>query len=108
MAVASRVRFVIRACPPVLPLYTRWHQVSSKTHSLNNRIDRRTTMLRPNPSGAPVPSFDHMKSRPLGLSRPPAGLERRDLPTPQALVRPIPPEFPDTPGLLFPLPHPTP
>src|SRR5258708_36801077 len=104
MAVASRVRFVIRACPPVLPLYTRWHQVSSKTHSLNNRIDRRTTMLRPNPSGAPVPSFDDMKSRPLGLSRPPAGLERRALATREAAVPPLIAAFHHFPGRALPAP----
>ncbi len=58
-------------------------------------------MLRPNPSGAPVPSFDDMKSRPLGLSRPPAGLERRDLATREAVVRRIIAEFHDMPGLVL-------
>jgi hypothetical protein len=62
-------------------------------------------MPRPNPSGAPVPSLDHVKGRPLGMSLPPAGpavkYERRDLASREAVVRRIVAEFQDMPGLVL-------
>jgi DNA-binding MarR family transcriptional regulator len=59
-------------------------------------------MLRPNPSGAPVPSLDDVKCRPLSMSLlPAAGLERRDLRRREAVVRRIVAEFQDMPGLVL-------
>jgi hypothetical protein len=59
-------------------------------------------MLRPNPSGAPVPSLDDVRGRPLAMSLlPPATRERRDLASRDAVVRRIVAEFEDMPGLVL-------
>ena len=64
-------------------------------------------MPRPSPSGAPVPSLNHVKGRPLAMSLPPAGparsikYERRDLASREAVVRRIVAEFHDMPGLVL-------
>ena len=59
-------------------------------------------MTRPNPSGAPVPSLDDIKGRPIGMSLTlPAGRERRDVARRAAIVRRIVAEFHDMPGLVL-------
>ena len=59
-------------------------------------------MTRPNPSGAPVPSLDDIKGRPIAMSMTlPAGRERRDFPRREAIVRRIVAEFHDMPGLVL-------
>ena len=59
-------------------------------------------MTRPNPSGAPVPSLDDIKGRPIGMSLAlPAGRERRDVVRREAIVRRIIAEFHDMPGLVL-------
>jgi hypothetical protein len=59
-------------------------------------------MTRPNPSGAPVPSLDDVKGRPIGLSLAlPAGRERRVVARREAIVRRIIAEFHDMPGLVL-------
>jgi len=59
-------------------------------------------MTRPNPSGAPVPSLDDVKGRPIAMSLTlPAGRERRDFPRREAIVRRIVAEFHDMPGLVL-------
>ena len=57
-------------------------------------------MPRPRPSGAPVPSLDDVKGRPLSMSLPPTG-ERRNLASREAVVRRIAAEFQDMPGLVL-------
>ena len=62
-------------------------------------------MLRPSRSGAPVPSLDDVKGRPLAMSLLSAGtpsvVERRDVPRREAIVRRIVAEFHDMPGLVL-------
>lgn len=58
-------------------------------------------MLRPNPSGAPVPSLDVVKGRPLRMPLLPGGRERRDVAAREAIVRRIVAEFQDMPGLVL-------
>jgi hypothetical protein len=61
-------------------------------------------MMRPNPSGAPVPSLDDVKGRPLAMSLLPPAIakrERRDLVRREAVVRRIVAEFQDMPGLVL-------
>jgi hypothetical protein len=59
-------------------------------------------MLQPKPSGAPVPSLDRVKGRPLAMSlAPPAGRERRNHARREALVQRIVAEFEDMPGLVL-------
>jgi hypothetical protein len=62
-------------------------------------------MLRPNPSGAAVPSLDDVKGRPVAMSLLPPGRpgkhERRDLAGREAVVRRIVAEFQDMPGLVL-------
>jgi hypothetical protein len=57
-------------------------------------------MLRPNPSGAPVPSLEDVKGRPLSMTLP-VRRERRDLARRDAIVRRITAEFEDMPGLVL-------
>ena len=58
-------------------------------------------MTRPSPSGAPVPSLDDVKGRPVAMSlAPPLGWERRDFVRRDAIVRRIAAEFHDMPGLV--------
>ena len=59
-------------------------------------------MTRPSPSGAPVPSLDDVKGRPVAMSlAPPLGWERRDFVRRDAIVRRIAAEFHDMPGLVL-------
>ena len=58
-------------------------------------------MLRPNLSGAPGSSLDDVKGRPLRMGLPPAGLERRNLASREAIVRRISAEFHEMPGLVL-------
>ena len=55
-------------------------------------------MMRPNLSGAQVPSLGDVKGRPIGMSLP---HERRDLARREAIVRRIVAEFQDMPGLVL-------
>jgi len=59
-------------------------------------------MLRRKLSGAPVPSLDNVKGRPISMTPPrPAGNERRDLVKREGIVRRIEAEFHDMPGLVL-------
>jgi hypothetical protein len=59
-------------------------------------------MLRPNSSGAPVPSLDSVTSRPPAMALlPPARADRRNVPVREAVVRRIVAEFQDMPGLVL-------
>jgi hypothetical protein len=59
-------------------------------------------MTRPNRSGAPGPSLDEIKGRPISMSLAlPAGRERRDFARRDAIVRRIVAEFHDMPGLVL-------
>ena len=58
-------------------------------------------MTRANPSGAPVAPLEDVKARPIRMSLPPAGRERRDFARRDAVVRRIVAEFHDMPGLIL-------
>jgi hypothetical protein len=58
------------------------------------------TMMRPNPSGAPVTSLGDIKGRTVRMSLP-GGRERRDLARRESLMRRIEAEFHDMPGLVL-------
>ena len=58
-------------------------------------------MLRPNRSGAPVPSLDDVRGRPLTMTLGPVRTERRDLARRDAIVRRIEAEFHELPGLVL-------
>jgi hypothetical protein len=58
-------------------------------------------MTRPKLSGAPVPSLNDVKGRPIAMGLPPGGRERRDVARREAIVRRIAAEFRDMPGLVL-------
>jgi hypothetical protein len=56
-------------------------------------------MMRPNRSGAQVPSLNDVKGRPVAMTLDHFGVERRDIVRRDAVVRRIVAEFTDMPGL---------
>jgi hypothetical protein len=60
-------------------------------------------MMRPNLSGAQVPTLADVKGRPVGMTvdQLTASVERRDLVRREAIVRRIEAEFHDMPGLVL-------